>query len=212
MENITWDSLKSTEQRYLKNIEPYIQLIVREFDTTLSEPSSSTSAVNIANKISAQVNMNVIPICLCLSMLVRLGRLRGLSVARKVGYKRIGMIFENKEIVFGEAPLVQKTYFGRNNLPKTNSLIPIKRKNAIEKAKENPTSLRKAINAKCFDCMCGSCNHGITRLIRECNVSGCPLHPVRPYQNDDSIDESLLLGGFNGESSEQEFRAQEEAE
>ena len=47
----------------------------------------------------------------------------------------------------------------------------------IEKAKQNPTSLRFAINAKCFDC------NGFERPgVRDCDIYDCPLHRHRPWQ------------------------------
>ena len=47
----------------------------------------------------------------------------------------------------------------------------------IEKAKRNPTSLRAAINGKCYDCVAGYKNE-----IRNCQMTDCTLHPVRPYR------------------------------
>lgn len=56
-------------------------------------------------------------------------------------------------------------------------------KTPIEKAQENPKSLRLAINAKCYDCMgCGFDGHPANE-IRLCEISDCPLWLVRPYQN-----------------------------
>lgn len=57
--------------------------------------------------------------------------------------------------------------------------IEVVRLNPIQKAKENPTSLRLAINANCFQCL-GS---GTPQEIRDCSSKLCPLHPVRPYQD-----------------------------
>ncbi len=52
----------------------------------------------------------------------------------------------------------------------------------IEKAVENPKSLRLAINAKCFDCMgCGFDGHPANE-IRNCEISDCSLWPHRPYR------------------------------
>ena len=49
--------------------------------------------------------------------------------------------------------------------------------NPIEKAKQNPTSLKFAINAKCFDCS------GFERPgVRDCEFNDCPLHHQRPWQ------------------------------
>lgn len=42
---------------------------------------------------------------------------------------------------------------------------------------EHPTSLRKAINAYCYDCS------GFSRdEVKKCPVKKCPLWQVRPYQ------------------------------
>lgn len=57
--------------------------------------------------------------------------------------------------------------------------IEVVRLNPIQKAKENPTSLRLAINANCFMCL----GNGSPQEIRDCSSKLCPLHPVRPYQD-----------------------------
>lgn len=57
--------------------------------------------------------------------------------------------------------------------------IEVVRLNPIEKAKNNPKSLRLAIDAQCFDCMGRT---GSTSDIRECTAKDCPLYPVRPYR------------------------------
>jgi len=47
----------------------------------------------------------------------------------------------------------------------------------IEKAKQNPKSLRFAINAMCFDCCC------FQRVdVTLCTAVNCPLHKLRPWQ------------------------------
>ena len=51
-------------------------------------------------------------------------------------------------------------------------------KNPLEKAKENPTSLRFAVNAKCYECCAGENWRNRTRY---CQIFSCPLWPVRPY-------------------------------
>ncbi|TDR23898.1 hypothetical protein [Marinicella litoralis] len=56
------------------------------------------------------------------------------------------------------------------------------KKTPIEKALEKPTSLRLAINAKCFDCIGCGFDPKPTDAIRNCEINGCPLWPVRPYQ------------------------------
>lgn len=58
-----------------------------------------------------------------------------------------------------------------------------KRVNPIEKALNNPQSLRLAINAKCFDCVGGHADtQNPYRLVRECLCTDCPLYAIRPWQ------------------------------
>lgn len=52
-----------------------------------------------------------------------------------------------------------------------------KRVDPIEKAKQNPKSLRSAINAKCFDCCCYH-----KPEVKFCTAINCPLHHLRPWQ------------------------------
>lgn len=59
----------------------------------------------------------------------------------------------------------------------------------IERSRRNPTSLRMAINGKCFDCQGGHADPGVRVRIRECPISRCTLHAVRPYQRRDDDDE-----------------------
>jgi len=47
----------------------------------------------------------------------------------------------------------------------------------IEKAKQNPRSLRFAINAMCYDCCCFH-----KPEVRFCTAVNCPLHNLRPWQ------------------------------
>jgi hydroxyethylthiazole kinase-like sugar kinase family protein len=47
----------------------------------------------------------------------------------------------------------------------------------IEKAAANPKSLRMAINAMCYDCVCGN-----RAEVSRCEVKTCPLYQVRPWQ------------------------------
>jgi hypothetical protein len=50
--------------------------------------------------------------------------------------------------------------------------------NPVEKARNNPKSLRLAINAKCYDCTCGQ-----KLEIKHCPMeTNCSLWPLRPYQ------------------------------
>lgn len=56
------------------------------------------------------------------------------------------------------------------------------KRNPIERARDNPTSLRWAINGKCWDCIGGDADPNPRRRIGACEIVGCTLHPVRPYQ------------------------------
>ncbi len=56
------------------------------------------------------------------------------------------------------------------------------RKNPIERAKEDPASLRKAITAKCYECVGMDGDPSFRETIRTCTGFSCPLYPVRPYQ------------------------------
>ena len=48
----------------------------------------------------------------------------------------------------------------------------------IEKSRQNPNSLRFAINAKCFDCS------GFERSeVTNCEITDCFLYRHRPWQN-----------------------------
>lgn len=55
----------------------------------------------------------------------------------------------------------------------------VKRLTPLEKAHANPGSLRAAINGMCYDCN-GAEDH-INRT-RNCEIVGCPLWNVRPFQ------------------------------
>lgn len=52
-------------------------------------------------------------------------------------------------------------------------------KNPVEKLETNPSSLRLAVNAMCYQCM-GCLN--TPSEIRDCTSTGCALYAVRPYQ------------------------------
>jgi hypothetical protein len=54
--------------------------------------------------------------------------------------------------------------------------------NPIQKAWKHPTSLRKAINGKCFDCVGAGNDPKPKWEIGNCLIPGCTLYPVRPYQ------------------------------
>ena len=56
------------------------------------------------------------------------------------------------------------------------------RKTPIERANEQPDSLRRAITAKCYECVGMDDDPDWRRSVRECTSYKCPLYPVRPYQ------------------------------
>ena len=62
--------------------------------------------------------------------------------------------------------------------------VKLERKNPIEKSRDNPNSLKAAINAKCYECVCGDMNSNWKTLVKECEVGDnlCSLWKVRPYQ------------------------------
>jgi len=62
----------------------------------------------------------------------------------------------------------------------------IERLTPLEKAQQNPKSLRLAINAKCYDCGGEDADPGWRGRITECVIPECPLFPVRPYQKKDN--------------------------
>ena len=80
-----------------------------------------------------------------------------------------------------------KTALSLANAKKAEMLaagVPIERLSPIEKARRTPSSLRLAINGKCWDC-CGAGADGIgftKDSIHLCKAADCTLWPVRPYQ------------------------------
>lgn len=63
--------------------------------------------------------------------------------------------------------------------------LTVERLDPIEKARRRPTSLRLAITAKCWDCQGGNSDPNPRGRIGSCEVTKCPLHPVRPWQRSD---------------------------
>ena len=53
----------------------------------------------------------------------------------------------------------------------------IKLLDPIEKAQQNPKSLRRAINAYCYDCCCEQKSE-----VRLCSALNCPFYHLRPWQ------------------------------
>lgn len=58
----------------------------------------------------------------------------------------------------------------------------VKHKDPLEKAKEQPTSLRRAITAKCYDCIGRNADPDWRGSIRNCLCTDCPLYVVRPFK------------------------------
>lgn len=52
----------------------------------------------------------------------------------------------------------------------------------IERSNRNPTSLRYAINAKCFECQGFGADPAPSWRIGNCEIPRCPLYKVRPFQ------------------------------
>lgn len=51
-----------------------------------------------------------------------------------------------------------------------------------DKLAENPSSLRLAINAKCWDCEGRDADPAVNWRIGNCVIPKCPLYAVRPFQ------------------------------
>lgn len=58
----------------------------------------------------------------------------------------------------------------------------IERLDPIQRAHANPSSLRKAINGKCWDCVGAGHDPNPRKAIGRCPMSDCTLWNVRPYQ------------------------------
>ena len=70
-------------------------------------------------------------------------------------------------------------------------------KTPIENAKDKPTSLRLAINAKCFDCIGCGFDPKPAEAIRSCEIEDCSLWLVRPYRNKKARKDSTPARAFN---------------
>lgn len=55
-------------------------------------------------------------------------------------------------------------------------------KNPKQKWEEDKTSLRKAVNAQCWNCMGGDDGDNVIGEIRKCSSKVCTLWYVRPYK------------------------------
>ena len=60
--------------------------------------------------------------------------------------------------------------------------IKVRVRNPLEKLSDKPTSLRMAVSAKCFQCEGEDADPGVKRRIGTCQITGCALWAVRPYQ------------------------------
>ena len=65
---------------------------------------------------------------------------------------------------------------------KSGEIIRTKYLNPEEKAKQNPTSMKYAIRAKCWDCACGQ-----KEEIKLCTITDCSLYNFRPYKLSDVV-------------------------
>ena len=61
--------------------------------------------------------------------------------------------------------------------------IEPERLDPMQKASRNPQSLRKAIDAKCWDCQGQDADPGVKWRVGNCQILDCPLHPVRPWRH-----------------------------
>ncbi|QBJ80548.1 hypothetical protein DKK66_20095 (plasmid) [Aquitalea sp. USM4] len=68
--------------------------------------------------------------------------------------------------------------------------VQIVRLDPIEKARTNPQSKALAIRAKCWECVGAGHDANPRQEIRDCSVTHCPLHPVRPWQSKPEDDEA----------------------
>ena len=69
--------------------------------------------------------------------------------------------------------------------------VEIVRKNPAERLQENPTSLRFAINAMCYDCGGSDSDSNWRARIKYCQILKCPLHKVRLYRKGVTDDECV---------------------
>lgn len=60
-------------------------------------------------------------------------------------------------------------------------------KNPLERLAETPTSLRRAITAKCYQCEGEDADPGVRWRIGNCEIADCALHGLRPYQDQTEI-------------------------
>jgi hypothetical protein len=61
--------------------------------------------------------------------------------------------------------------------------IVIKKRDPYQIAAADPKSLRKAVNAKCWDCQGGGADPNTRQAVGQCGITDCSLWPVRPWQD-----------------------------
>lgn len=61
--------------------------------------------------------------------------------------------------------------------------IAVRIKNPLEKLADNPTSLRLAINAKCYQCEGEDSDPHVRWRIGNCLLPECALFAIRPHQH-----------------------------
>ena len=66
----------------------------------------------------------------------------------------------------------------------------VERLTPIQKSAADPKSRAKAIAAKCWECVCGDADPSPRSRVRDCHITTCPLHKLRPWQQDDTEDEN----------------------
>ncbi len=64
---------------------------------------------------------------------------------------------------------------------KAGEIPPPIRRNPTQRSQDNPSSLRKAINALCYECVGADSDSNWMARIKFCQILNCSLHKVRPY-------------------------------
>lgn len=85
----------------------------------------------------------------------------------------------------------------QDNKPKSKGLIALQEynekikngeiertapKTPLEKWEENKTSLRKSVDAMCYQCFGGDDGDNVKKEIKDCSSKDCALWHVRPYK------------------------------
>ena len=70
----------------------------------------------------------------------------------------------------------------RDALERKQALGECRQKNPVEKLADKPTSLRAAVNAKCFECNGEDADPCWKWRVGNCDIFGCGLWGVRPYR------------------------------